>query len=57
MNRWLILSLGLAIAGGAAYALLAGGPEGQAPPLERIDEASRARLENVLRDSGGGPRR
>lgn len=52
VNRWLILSLGLAIAAGAAYALLAG--EGS-PPLDRIDDDSRARLERVLRDSERGP--
>jgi hypothetical protein len=58
VNRWLILSLGLAIAAGAAYALLAAGPEGREPPLDRIDEASRARLERLLHDAeGGGGRR
>jgi hypothetical protein len=55
VNRWLILSLGLAIAAGAAWSLLAGGP-GQGQPLERIDEASRARLEDALRDGQAGRR-
>jgi hypothetical protein len=49
VKRWLLLSLGLAIAAGALYALLAG--DGGAPPLDEIDDASRARLERALRQS------
>jgi hypothetical protein len=51
VKRWLILSVGLAVALGAAYALLAGGRQGSGPPLDRIDDASRARLERVLEDA------
>jgi hypothetical protein len=51
VKRWLILSVGLAVALGAAYALLAGGREGSGPPLDQIDAASRARMERVLQDS------
>ena len=51
MRRWLILSLGLAAALGAAYALLGRGRYRDEPPLDHIDDASRARLERALRDS------
>ena len=56
MNRWLLLVLGLAVAAAGLFALAGGdsfrlpvasGP----PPLEEIDAASRARLEQVLRDA------
>ena len=51
MKSWLILLIGLAIAAGAAYVLLGGRGAPVAPPLDDIDEASRARLERVLRES------
>ena len=51
VKRWLILSIGLAAALGAAYALLAGDRRGSGAPLDRIDDASRARLERVLEDA------
>jgi hypothetical protein len=56
VNRWLLLVLGLAVAaaglialaGGDAFRLpTASGP----PPMDEIDAASRARLEQVLRDA------
>lgn len=46
MTRWLFLSFGLVIAALAFYAL-AGVGTGE-PPLDDIDAASRARLNNVL---------
>jgi hypothetical protein len=48
VKRWLALSLGL---GAAALALLALFGRRPAPPLDDIDDASRARLEQVLRDA------
>jgi hypothetical protein len=51
VKRWLILSVGLAVALGAAYALLVRSREDSGPPLDRIDAASRAQLERVLRDT------
>jgi hypothetical protein len=56
VNRWLLLVLGLAVAAAGLFVLagsdslllpVASGP----PPLEEIDAASRARLEQVLRDA------
>ena len=56
VNRWLLLLFGLAVAAAGLFALAGGdafrlpvasGP----PPLEEIDAASRARLEQVLRDA------
>ena len=56
MNRWLLLVFGLAVAAAGLFALVGGdafqlpvasGP----PPMEEIDAASRARLEQVLRDA------
>jgi hypothetical protein len=56
VNRWLLLVLGLAVAAAGLFALVGGdafrlpvasGP----PPMEEIDAASRARLEQVLRDA------
>jgi hypothetical protein len=54
LSRWLALFLGLAIAAAGGLALVGGpGPRGPAdvPPLDEIDAASRARLEQVLRDA------
>jgi hypothetical protein len=50
VKRWLILSLGLAMAAGAAWALVWPRGEKGSPPLDDIDAVSRARLEQVLRD-------
>jgi hypothetical protein len=56
VNRWLLLVLGLAVAAAGLFALagrdsfrlpVASGP----PPLEEIDPADRARLEQVLHDA------
>jgi len=46
VTRWLFLSLGLATAALALYALAGAGTGGK--PLDDIDAVSRARLENVL---------
>ena len=60
MNRWLLLVLGLAVAAAGLFALVGGdafqlpvasGP----PPMEEIDAASRARLEQALRDADREP--
>jgi hypothetical protein len=48
VTRWLALSLGL---GAAALAVWALATRRAAPPLDDIDAASRARLEQVLRDA------
>ncbi len=57
--RWLTLVVGVGIAAAAFYALLAtppsprtasAPPAASAPAHEEIDDASRARLERVLRD-------
>ena len=48
VTRWLALSLGLGAAALAVWALAMRHP---APPLDDIDDASRARLEQVLRDA------
>lgn len=64
--RWLTLVVGVGIAAAAFYALLATPPpprSASAPPAvsapahDTIDEASRARLERVLRDVEAGEER
>ncbi|MGH0030684.1 MAG: hypothetical protein ACQGVC_12895 [Myxococcota bacterium] len=57
MRRWWLLPLGIAIAVLALVALLRGGPTdlpraSGPPPLDDIDDASRERLEQVLREAG-----
>ena len=52
MTRWLALLLGLGAAALAVWALATRRP---APPLDDIDDASRARLEQVLRDADAQP--
>ncbi len=49
MRRWLVFSLGLALAGVGLWALLTT----SLPPEEEIGDASRAALERVLRDAPG----
>ncbi len=61
MKRWIALSLGLAIAAAAAYALLSDSRPSSPPALSTgrqepaahapIDEASRRRLEELLRQA------
>jgi hypothetical protein len=55
VNRWLLLVLGLAVAAAGLFALAGGDfrllPLASGPPLEEIDAASRARLEQVLREA------
>ena len=55
VKRWLAVPVGLALVMLALYVLVAGGKGG--PPLDRIDDDSRARLERVLREDSGRERR
>ena len=48
MQRWLVLTFGLAVVGVALYVLASGA---KSPPMGEIDSASRARLERVLEDA------
>ena len=57
MRQWWLLPLGIVIALVALAALLRGGPTSLPlakgpPPMDHIDQASRDRLEQVLRDAG-----
>ena len=55
MTRLLALTFGIAIAAAAFFTLStdrAGRSIASGPPLDEIDDASRARLERVLRDPG-----
>jgi hypothetical protein len=52
VKRWLAVSLGLGAALLALYALATRRP---APPLDDIDAASRAKLEQVLREKDTPP--
>ncbi len=49
MTRWLVLLLGLLVAAGVLYLLASGGGGERVP--DAIDDASRARLERVLREA------
>jgi hypothetical protein len=49
VTRWLAIAIGLGAAALALFALFARRPA--APPLDDIDAASRARLEEVLREA------
>jgi len=54
--RRVVLPLGIALAAALLYLLFAGtrggpGGGGDAPPLDEIDDESRARLERVLREA------
>ncbi len=55
--RWLALPFALALAAAAVYLLAGPGPvsvRGEiAPPLDHIDDASRAKLERVIERGGG----
>ena len=54
-RRWLLLPLGLGIAALGVYVAVQSSTRGPAsvgpPPLDHIDDASRVRLERVLRDA------
>ena len=55
MTRLLALTFGIAIAAAAFFALSSdrsGQSVAAGPPLDEIDDASRSRLESVLRDAG-----
>ena len=55
MRRWWLLPLGIAIALLALFALLRGDPTMPRatgpPPMDHIDDSSRERLEEVLREA------
>jgi hypothetical protein len=55
LRRWWLLCVGIAIAAVALAALLRGGPArpiaAGPPPLDHIDDASRAQLDRVLREA------
>jgi hypothetical protein len=54
-RRWLVFALALVIAAGAFWVLLQSGSQRRAaqgtPPMDDIGDASRVRLEQVLRDA------
>jgi len=53
-RRWLVVPLALGVAALALYVLVTAGaraPVATGPPLDDIDAASRARLEQVIRDA------
>jgi hypothetical protein len=49
VKRWLVVAVALALAAGAFFALVQREPDPGGPPLDRIGDASRERLEQVLR--------
>jgi hypothetical protein len=53
VKRWLVVAAALALAAGAFLFLATREPPSGGPPLEHIDEASRARLEQLLREPEG----
>jgi len=57
VRRWLLFSLALAAALAALAALRPFGlsQDGAGPPLDEIDAASRARLEQLIRDAESVP--
>jgi hypothetical protein len=52
VKRWLVVAVALALAAGAFFALVKREPAPGGPPLDEIDDASRQRLEQVLREEG-----
>ncbi|MCH2170952.1 hypothetical protein MK489_09220 [Myxococcota bacterium] len=57
MLRWLVLPIGLLIAAVALYAVVSlesVGLQEIAPPMDEIDDRSRAKLERVI-DEAGNP--
>jgi hypothetical protein len=52
VKRWLVVAVALALAAGALFALLQREPSPGGPPLDQVDDASRQRLEQVLREEG-----
>ena len=50
MKRWLVVAAALALAALAFALLVRREPSVGGPPMEQIDDASRARLEEVLRE-------
>ena len=50
MKRWLVVAAALALAALAFVLVLRREPPAGGPPMEQIDDASRARLDQVLRE-------
>lgn len=50
MKRWLVVAVALALAAGAFLVLVQREPSAGGPPLDEIDDASRERLERLLRE-------
>jgi hypothetical protein len=50
--RWIVVAAALAIAAAVVWQLLLRPPEMGGPPLDSIDDASRAQLEEILRKEG-----
>jgi hypothetical protein len=49
VKRWLVVAAALALAAAALLVLVSRAPSPGGPPLDRIDDASRERLQDVLR--------
>jgi hypothetical protein len=52
VKRWLVVAAAVLLAAGAFAVLVQREPSPGGPPLDDIDDASRARLEEVLREEG-----
>jgi hypothetical protein len=50
VKRWLVVAAALVLAAAALLVLVRRQPPPGGPPMDRIDDASRQRLEQVLRD-------
>ncbi len=50
MKRWLLVAAALALALAAFHVLVSREPPPGAPPMYRIDDGSRERLEQLLRE-------
>ena len=54
VRRWLVLTLAIAIAAAAGYALLSGTDPGSSGTDSEIDHESRSALREILRDADQG---
>ena len=52
MKRWLVVAAAVVLAAAAFAVLVQREPAPGGPPLDDIDDASRERLEDVLREEG-----
>lgn len=50
--RWLLVAVALALAAGAFLVVVQREPSPGGPPLDDVDDASRERLERLLREEG-----